>query len=94
MSTGTVPVVTAVGAHPDVIQPGVSGFLVDPDAAGLSAGIADALALSPDALASIGAAARAATTRFSWAGIAPQYEGIYESVIASSKGHRATAKSA
>ena len=94
MSTGTVPVVTAVGAHPDVIQPGGSGFLVDADAAGLSAGIADALALSPDALASIGAAARAATTRFSWAGIAPQYESIYESVIASSKGHRATAKSA
>ena len=67
---------------------------VDADAIGLSAGIAEPLALSPDALASVGAAARAASTRFSWSGIAPQYEHIYESVIAASKGPRALTRTA
>ena len=32
-----VVVVTAVGVHPEVVQDGVSGFLMDQDAAGLSA---------------------------------------------------------
>ena len=35
MSAATVVVVTAVGVHPDVVQDGVSGFLMDQDATGL-----------------------------------------------------------
>jgi len=81
MSAATVPVVTAVGAHPDVIQHGVSGFLTDIDAAELSARIEHVLAMSPEKLATMGEAARAATRRFSWTEIAPQYEQLYSQVL-------------
>ena len=37
MSAATVVVVTAVGAHPDVVEDGVSGLLMDQDATGLAA---------------------------------------------------------
>ena len=39
MSSGTVVLVTSVGAHPSVIQHGVSGFLMDQDARPASPGI-------------------------------------------------------
>jgi alpha-1,3-mannosyltransferase len=82
MSAATVVVVTAVGAHPDVVQDGVSGFLMDEDATGLSAHMERALSLPGEKLAAIGEAARAATKRFSWSRIAPQYEQLYREVLA------------
>jgi alpha-1,3-mannosyltransferase len=87
MSAATVVVVTAVGAHPDVVQDGVNGFLVDKEATRLANTIAGALRLPPEKLTAIGAAARTATQRFSWTQIAPRYEQLYCDVLAgSSKG--------
>ena len=81
MSAATVVVVTAVGVHPEVVQDGVSGFLMDQDAAGLSAQMERALSLPGEKLAAIGEQARAATRRFSWSRIAPRYEQLYREVL-------------
>jgi alpha-1,3-mannosyltransferase len=81
MSAATVVMVTAVGAHPDVVQDGVSGFLLDTEATGLSAHMERVLSLPLEKLAEIGGAAREATRRFSWMQIAPQYEQLYRQVI-------------
>ena len=81
MSAATVVVVTAVGVHPEVVQDGVSGFLVDQEAARLSAQMERALSLPGEKLAAIGEQAREATRRFSWSRIAPQYEQLYREVL-------------
>jgi alpha-1,3-mannosyltransferase len=81
MSAATVVLVTAVGAHPDVVQDGVSGFLMDQDATGLPAHMERVLSLPLERLAEIGEAAQAATKRFAWSRIAPQYEELYEQVL-------------
>ena len=81
MSAATVPVVTAVGAHPNVIEHGVSGFLTDPKATELSEYLERALAMSPEETAAMGEAARTATRRFSWTEIAPHYEQLYRQVL-------------
>jgi alpha-1,3-mannosyltransferase len=81
MSAATVVVVTAVGAHSDVIRDGVSGFLIDRDAFGLAAHMEHVLSLPGERLAQIGAAAREATRRFSWMQIAPRYEQLYREVL-------------
>jgi alpha-1,3-mannosyltransferase len=81
MSAATVVVVTAVGAHPDVVRDGVSGFLVDQDATGLSAQMERALSLPGEKLTAIGEQARAATKRFSWSRIVLEYEQLYREVL-------------
>ena len=81
MSAATAPVVTAVGAHPDVIQDGVSGFLTDVGATELSARIERVLAMPQEEVMAMGQAARAATRRFSWTEIVPQYEQLYHRVM-------------
>jgi alpha-1,3-mannosyltransferase len=80
MSAATVVLVTAVGAHPDVIENGVSGLLMDPKATGLAAHMARALSMPAEQLQQMGEAARAATKRFSWSRIVPQYEQLYREV--------------
>jgi alpha-1,3-mannosyltransferase len=81
MSTATVVLVTAVGAHHEVIQDGVSGFLMDRDATALAAHMEYVLSLPEEKLAQIGQAAREATRRFSWTQIAPRYEQLYREVL-------------
>jgi len=81
MSAATVPVVTSVGAHPDVIQNGVSGFLTDANATELSMCIERVLAMPQEKAKAMGEAARAATRRFSWTEIVPQYEQLYHQVV-------------
>jgi alpha-1,3-mannosyltransferase len=81
MSSATVVLVTSVGAHPSVIQHGVSGFLMDQDATGLPSHIERVLSLPANKLAEIGEAAQTATKRFSWSRIAPEYEQLYEQVL-------------
>jgi alpha-1,3-mannosyltransferase len=81
MSAATVPVVTAVGAHPDVIENGISGFLTDPTAAELSNVMDAVLAMPLERLSEIGERARAATRRFSWTEVAPMYEQLYRQVL-------------
>jgi glycosyltransferase involved in cell wall biosynthesis len=89
MSAATVVLVTAVGAHPDVVRDGVSGFLMDANANGISGHMERVLSLPLEKLAEIGAAAREATRRFSWMQIAPQYEQLYHEVLTT--GRRAAA---
>jgi glycosyltransferase involved in cell wall biosynthesis len=88
MSTATAVVVTDVGAHADVVQHGVNGLLVDKEATGLGARLANAISgalrLPPEKLTAMGEAARAATQRFSWTQIAPRYEQLYRDVLAKS----------
>jgi alpha-1,3-mannosyltransferase len=81
MSAGNVVVVTGVGAHPDVIEDGVSGFLMDQDASGLVYYMERVLSMPAAQLEQMGAAARAATQRFSWSRIVPQYEQLYREVV-------------
>jgi alpha-1,3-mannosyltransferase len=81
MSAATVPVVTSVGAHPDAIEDGVSGFLTDEDATELSARMHHVLEMPLERVAAMGEAARAGTRRFSWTEIAPQYERLYRQVL-------------
>jgi alpha-1,3-mannosyltransferase len=81
MSAATVVLVTAVGAHPDVVQDGMSGFLMDQDATGLPSHMERVLSMPVAKLAQIGEAARVATKRFSWSRIAPHYEQLYEQVL-------------
>ena len=83
MSAATVVVVTAVGAHPDVVEDGVSGLLMDQDATGLAAHMERVLSMPGEKLQQIGEAARAATKRFSWRQIAPRYEQLYREVLGS-----------
>jgi glycosyltransferase involved in cell wall biosynthesis len=90
MSAATVVVVTAVGAHPDVVQDGVSGLLVGRDAIGLVGQMECVLAMPAEKLARIGDAARAATKRFSWSQIAPKYEQLYREVL--DRGRRVEAR--
>ena len=81
MSAATVVVVTAVGAHPDIVQDGVNGLLTGPDATGLVGQMEFVLSLPAEKLARIGEAARASTKRFSWSQIAPKYEQLYREVL-------------
>ena len=89
MSAATVVVVTAVGAHPDIVQDGVSGLLTGQDATGLVGQMECVLAMPADKLAMIGNAARAATKRFSWGQIAPKYEQLYREVLATGRSFEA-----
>jgi alpha-1,3-mannosyltransferase len=81
MSAATVVIVTAVGAHADMVEHGATGFLLPPDAAGLATQLNEALSMPADSIAAMGAAARAATSRFSWTRIAPRYEQVYREVL-------------
>jgi alpha-1,3-mannosyltransferase len=80
MSAATVVVVTAVGAHPDLIKDGVNGLLMDQQATGLAAHMERVLSMTAEQLQLIGEAARAATNCYSWNRIVPQYEQIYREV--------------
>ena len=82
MSAATVVVVTAVGAHPDVVRNGVSGLLIDQDATGLAAQHGTRFwPCRQKNWQQMGEAARAATKRFSWRQIAPRYEQLYREVL-------------
>lgn len=81
MSAATAVVVTPVGAHPDVVQHGVTGFLIGQDTSGLASQIDEVLAMPVERVQAIGEAARDATRRFSWMQIAPRYEQVYREVL-------------
>lgn len=87
MSSGTVPVVTRVGIHPQVIRNGKTGFLVDGDAVSLADGLRVALNLEPSALAIMGQQARELSALCTWRRAAEGYLEIYGSVLAESPRH-------
>jgi alpha-1,3-mannosyltransferase len=84
MSSGTVPVVTRVGIHPNVIRNGQNGFLVDGDPSLFADGVREALNLSPGALAVMGQQAREVAALCSWRRTVEGYLEIYGSVLAES----------
>lgn len=83
MSSGTVPVVTKVGIHPQVIEPARTGFLVDGDERALSDGLLAALQLDLRSLAAIGESARDVSRQFAWSRVVEKYISIYDSALAS-----------
>ncbi len=78
MASGTVPVVTSVGIHPEAVESGVSGLLLDGgDLDADAAALAQALRLHPDTLAAMGEAAREAAHRYAWHKVVQQYLDVY-----------------
>jgi len=82
MSSSTVPVVTKVGIHPQIIEEGKSGYLVDGHPESLARGLRTLLNLDTGSLAAMGENARRASAKCSWDSVAPHYIGLYESVLA------------
>jgi alpha-1,3-mannosyltransferase len=82
MSSGTVPLVTRVGIHPQLIRDGKNGFLVDGDPDSLANGLRLALELEPGTLATMGQQARELAALCTWRGAVQAYLEIYASVLA------------
>jgi alpha-1,3-mannosyltransferase len=82
MSSGTVPVVTKVGVHSQIIENEKSGYLIDGEPDSIADGLRAALNLTPTALANMGAQARRAAATCSWKEAVRPYVQIYESVLA------------
>lgn len=82
MSSGTVPIVTPVGIHPEVVHHGSSGFLLhqtnDDDAA---ACLDSALSLPIETITDIGRNAQQQAMRFSWERVVESYLAVYTSVL-------------
>jgi alpha-1,3-mannosyltransferase len=81
MSSGTVPLVTRVGIHPQLIADGTNGFLVESDVASLVAGMRKALSLDANALAAMGARARETSMMCTWGHAVEGYLHIYDAVM-------------
>jgi alpha-1,3-mannosyltransferase len=88
MSSGTVPLVTRVGIHPQLIRNGESGFLVESDTPSLAEGLRIALNTDPKALEQMSEAAREVSRQCSWKKAVEGYLEIYSSVLAESSGKR------
>jgi glycosyltransferase involved in cell wall biosynthesis len=83
MACGVPALAFAAGGLPEVIRGGIDGVLVPPHDDAAMAKAAIALLTDPARLAATGAAAReAAVSRFAKERIVPQYERIYERVLA------------
>jgi len=82
MSSGTVPVVTPVGVHPDVIRDGENGFLLTFDDTQASDCLKHVLALDGQNLETMGRRAREAAARYAWDTVVADYLAIYQQVIA------------
>lgn len=78
---------TRAGGLPDKIEPGVTGWIVDPgDAAVLATALAEALA-SVDRLPEMGRAGRALVEReFSWTAVADRQIALYEELLSGRSG--------
>lgn len=83
MASGTVPVVTPVGIHPEAVADGASGFLIPVDEPPLAAErLIAALSLAPAELTRMGEAARTSARRYGWDTCAERYVSLYERVVA------------
>lgn len=81
MSSATVPVVTPVGVHTEVIREGQTGFLCSYEGPQALDTLRHALTLDSHRLRSIGAQARAATLPYSWQRVVEQYIAVYQAVV-------------
>jgi alpha-1,3-mannosyltransferase len=82
MSSATVPVVTKVGIHPQIVEEGKSGYLVEGHPESLAQGLREVLNLDATSLATMGENARRASAKCSWEAVAPNFIGLYKSVLA------------
>jgi alpha-1,3-mannosyltransferase len=80
MSSGTVPVVTRVGIHPQLVDNGNNGFLVDGDPISIANGLRKALDLGSTTLANMGKAAQEVSAKCSWRAAVQPYLDIYRAV--------------
>jgi glycosyltransferase involved in cell wall biosynthesis len=83
MSHGVMPVVSRVSGAEDLVEEGVSGFLLPPgDESALAARLAEALSMTSERRRAMGEAARAAMrTRFSLDAIAERHLTLYRKLI-------------
>jgi glycogen synthase len=82
MAAGRPVVASAVGGIVDMVEDGVTGRLVPPNAPGaLAAAIADVLA-QPDRATTMGRLARQHVRRFTASAVVPRIERVYEDVVA------------
>jgi UDP-glucose:(heptosyl)LPS alpha-1,3-glucosyltransferase len=82
MAAGAVPLMTPVGAAPELIQPGVNGYLVDRQAQTIAAAVS-AATQSPDRLADMAKRAAETVPGYDWPQIVQRYIELVESVHAS-----------
>ncbi len=85
MSSATVPIVTAVGVHPEVVVPGETGFISDFNEDKAIKCFKYAFSLNISELERVGKNAREITLKYSWKQVVQSYVSIYESVLASQK---------
>jgi len=81
MSSATVPVVTPVGIHPEVIREGQTGFLYQFEDQQPLDCFRHALSLDDNQLSEIGHKAREVARQYSWAKVVNSYMAIYQSVL-------------
>ena len=81
MSSATVPVVTAVGVHPEVIKEEQTGFICNFEDESAVNCFRYALSLDVAQLNQIGQNAREATMQFSWSNVVSYYINIYHSLL-------------
>lgn len=82
MAAGAVPIATPVGAAPDLIQPGVNGFLVERSPQSIAAATREATE-TPDRLASMSKYAAERVQELDWAQVAQRYIELIERIYAS-----------
>jgi alpha-1,3-mannosyltransferase len=81
MSSGTVPVVTSVGIHPEVIQEGKTGFIYPDDEQKSLIHFQKILSLDVNEILLIGSKAQSVARQFAWDKVVESYLTIYESVF-------------
>jgi glycosyltransferase involved in cell wall biosynthesis len=81
MGSGTVPVVTSVGVHPEVVHDGQTGFLWQlEDQAQAVAQLKHALRLDLAQVQQMGQAARQVARRYAWESVVQSYLNLYQQV--------------
>jgi len=86
MASGTVPVVSDIPAHRELVGEGVTGFLSDfTDPPATAAKVQEVLSLPPELLAAMGQAAKARIRRNDWENMLPAFEEIYARALSPRK---------
>lgn len=83
MGSGTVPFVSPVGIHPDVVRDNENGFLVDfTQPATVARRLQEVLTLPLEKVCAMGQSARDAAEKFSWQSVVREFIDVYAAVCA------------